>query len=160
MSSLLIAIVITLADQATKQIVRYSFGLGESRPIIPGFFDLTYVRNQGAAWGMFRDHGVVLIIISIIMLALMLRFRGSLFVSGWEHKISFGLLLGGIIGNLLDRIRLLYVTDFLDFYIGSYHWPAFNIADSSICIGVGFYMLSAFWLNSHPLHESGKSRQD
>lgn len=153
MTIFLVALAVTFADQLTKQVIRYTFSLGESRPIIDGFFHLTYVRNTGAAWGMFRDHGEILILVSVVMLALLIVFRRSFLTGAWEHHIAFGLLLGGIVGNLLDRIRLQAVTDFLDFHLGSYVWPTFNIADSAICIGVGIYILSSFWLPSHPLHD-------
>jgi signal peptidase II len=153
MTIFLVALLVAVADQFTKQVVRYNFALGESRPIIDGFFDLTYVRNTGAAWGMFRNHGEILILISVVMLVLMLVYRHSLITNAMEHKIAFGLLVGGIVGNLMDRIRLEAVTDFLDVYVGTHHWPAFNIADSAICIGVGVYILSSFWLSSHPLKE-------
>ena len=153
MTIFLVALLVAVADQFTKQIVRYNFALGESRPILDGFFDLVYVRNTGSAWGMFRDHGEILILISVAMLVLMLVYRRSLITDAMEHKIAFGLLIGGIVGNLMDRIRLEAVTDFLDFYIGTHHWPAFNIADSAICIGVGVYILSSYWLPTHPMKE-------
>ena len=153
MVPLVTAILITVSDQLTKQIVRYTFRLGESRPVIDGFFDLTYVQNTGAAWGVFREHGEVLIVISIVMLILMLVFRRSFLSPAWEHQLAFGLLVGGIIGNLMDRVRVHAVTDFLLFYIKTYQWPAFNVADSAICVGVVIYMASVFWLKGHPLHE-------
>ena len=152
-----IALGISVADQLTKQWVRNSFALGESRPVIDGFFDLVYVRNTGAAWGMLRDHSWALVALSIVMLILMMVFRRALLSDTWEHGLAYGLLIGGIVGNLLDRIRLTAVTDFLDFYIGGYHWPAFNIADSAICCGVFLYILSAFWVTGHPLNEDGTS---
>lgn len=148
----LVAAVVVISDQVTKQLILDRFSLGESRTVIKGFFDLTYIRNSGAAWGMFKDHGTMLIGVSVVMLIFMCIFYRSLVADAQEHRFAFGLLLGGIIGNLLDRIRLSAVTDFLDFYIGSHHWPAFNIADSSICIGVGVYLLSTFWMKNHPLH--------
>ena len=148
-----IAFVVAVSDQVTKQWIRNVFGLGESRPVVDGFFDLTYVRNPGAAWGMFRDHGWALIALSIAMLILMVVFRRSLVSDIWEHRLAYGLLMGGILGNLMDRIRLNAVTDFLDFYVGDYHWPAFNIADSAICIGVFLYVVSVLWIPGHPIHE-------
>lgn len=108
---------------------------------------------------MFKDQGVLLIGVSLVMLVLMCFFYRSLVADAPEHRFAFGLLLGGIIGNLLDRIRLSAVTDFLDFYIGSYHWPAFNIADSSICIGVFLYLLSTLWVRNHPLHADERAAE-
>jgi signal peptidase II len=153
MLALCVAAAVTFLDQLTKWIVRESFALGEKRTIIPGLFDLTYVRNTGAAWGMFRDHSELLIVVSVVILILLLVFRRSFLSPALEHRIAFGLLLGGIIGNLMDRVKLFYVTDFLDFYVGTYHWPTFNIADSAICIGVGVYVLSSFWIQHHPMND-------
>lgn len=156
----LVATIVVLSDQVTKQLILNEFNLGESRTIIGGFFDLTYIRNSGAAWGMFKDHGVMLIGVSFAMLLFMCIFYRSLVADAREHRFAFGLLLGGIVGNLMDRIRLSAVTDFLDFYIGSHHWPAFNIADSSICIGVAVYLLSTFWVKNHPLHATGAEAEE
>jgi signal peptidase II len=145
---------ITVFDQVTKYVVRLTFAVGESRPVIQGFFDLTYVRNTGAAWGILGGQNVSLTILSIVMLAAILVFRRSFLSDTWEHRVALGLMVGGIVGNLMDRLRLGWVTDFLDFYWKRYHWPCFNVADAAICIGVGIYVLSAMWLASHPLHES------
>jgi signal peptidase II len=153
-----IGLTILVADQITKQWVRYSFDLGESRPVLDGFFDLTYVRNPGAAWGMFRDFNGALVVLSVVMLILLIVFRRSFISDTRLHRVALGLMIGGILGNLMDRIRLSSVTDFLDFYIGNHHWPAFNIADSAICVGVGIYIVSAFWTAGHPLNESMNGR--
>lgn len=144
MLPLITAIVITVADQWTKHLVRGSFYYGESRPVIEGFFSLTYVRNTGAAWGMLGDHTHILTIVSVIMLAAMIIFRRSFLNNTWSHRLALGLMIGGIVGNLLDRIRQNFVTDFLDFFVGGWHWPCFNIADSAICIGVGIYLITGF----------------
>lgn len=153
MLALIATILITLADQWTKLIVRSEFALGESRPVVNGFFSYTYVRNTGAAWGILGGQNTWLCVLSVVMLALMVIFRRSFLSERWEHRLALGLMLGGIIGNLLDRVRLGWVTDFFDFYIGSWHWPAFNIADAAICTGVGIYILSAFWIAQHPLND-------
>ena len=155
MPCLWIALAIAVADQLTKQWVRHAFGLGETRPILEGFFNLTYVRNTGAAWGMFSSHNWALIVLSAVMLVLLTVFRKSFLSDAREHRFAFGLLLGGILGNLFDRIRLGAVTDFLDFHLGGHHWPSFNVADSAICIGVCIYILSAFWIAGHPLNDNG-----
>lgn len=153
MLPLVIAILIALSDQWTKALVRASFVLGESRPVIDGFFNLTYVRNTGAAWGMLGGQNTSLTILSIVMLAVMIVFRRSFLGDTWEHRVALGLMIGGIVGNLLDRVRLGWVTDFFDFYVKGWHWPAFNIADAAICTGVGIYVISAFWISQHPLNE-------
>ena len=151
---LILGLVITVLDQVTKYVVRLTFAVGESHPVIHGFFDLTYVRNTGAAWGILGGQNASLTILSIVMLAAILIFRRSFLSDTWEHRLALGLMVGGIVGNLMDRLRLGWVTDFLDFYCRGYHWPSFNVADAAICVGVGIYILSSMWLVSHPLHES------
>jgi signal peptidase II len=152
MVPLVIAIFITVLDQVTKEWVRAHFAtVGDVIPVIPGFFNLTYVQNTGAAWGIFSGHNHWLSLFSIIMLFVMVVFRRSFLNDTWDHRIALGLMIGGILGNFFDRVRLEFVTDFLDFYVGSSHWPSFNVADSAICVGVGIYILSAFWAQKHPL---------
>ena len=153
MLALIVAILVTVSDQWTKLVVRADFALGESRPVIDGFFNLTYVRNTGAAWGILGGQNTWLTMLSVVMLVLMVIFRRSFLSDTWEHRLALGLMLGGILGNLMDRVRLGWVTDFFDFYLGSWHWPAFNIADAAICTGVGIYILSAFWVHQHPLND-------
>lgn len=143
MLPLLILVVIVVSDQATKEWVRSAFMLGESREIIAGFFSLTYVRNTGAAWGMLGGYNMWLAGLSVVMLVIMVLFRRSFLSDTTLHRVALGLMLGGIVGNLLDRVRLNFVTDFLDFYLGTHHWPAFNIADAAICTGVGLYILTS-----------------
>lgn len=143
MLPLLVALLIIVADQATKEWVRASFYREETRPLIEGFFHFTYVRNTGAAWGMFGGQNTALLLLSVVMLALLLVFRRSLLGHTWDHRLALGLLIGGIVGNMMDRLRLGWVTDFLDFDLGFMRWPTFNIADAAICTGVGIYMLSA-----------------
>ncbi len=139
---LLIGIIILILDQLTKQAVRAHLVYGESRPIIEGFFNLVYVRNDGAAWNILSGHGIILILISVTVLVLLFIYRRSFLQEQLSHKILLGLLIGGIAGNLVDRIRFGWVTDFLDFQFGSYHYPSFNVADSAICIAIGLYVIT------------------
>lgn len=157
MLPLLITIGVTLLDQATKLWVRAEFRLFESREVIDGLFYFTHVRNPGAAWGLFGGHNTFLTLLSLVMLFVIFVFRRSFLSDTWEHRLALGLMGGGILGNLMDRVRWGYVVDFLDFRIFGYHWPVFNVADTAICIGVGIYIVSSFWLNSHPLHENRNS---
>ena len=150
MMPLLVTLLITAADQVVKEWVRLQYGLGESTVVVPGFFSLTYVRNTGAAWGMFGGQTVGLAILSVVTLAALILFRRQLLDGTWPHRLALGLLAGGILGNLLDRVRIGYVTDYLDFYLGASHWPAFNIADAAICTGVGIYMLTS-WRSGKPV---------
>ena len=132
---------ITLLDQLTKAWIRAVFACGEQRIVIPGLFNLHHIRNTGAAWGLLAGWRVLLIVFSLAMLLLLLRRRHELFYGSRAGWLALGLLAGGIVGNLIDRVFLGYVVDFLDFYHGHWHFPAFNVADSAICIGIGLYLL-------------------
>ena len=141
MTPLLVAILVVLLDQATKEWVRGAFSLHESLPVVPGFFHLTYIRNTGAAWGMFSGQNLALAVLAFAMLVALVLFRRQFLPPGRVHRVALGLLCGGIVGNLFDRLRLDYVVDFLDFFHRGWHFPAFNVADSAICVGVGIYVL-------------------
>lgn len=139
---LLLGLAILFLDQLTKQAIRANFVYGESYPVIEGFFNLVYVRNDGAAWNILSGHGIILILISFAVLVLLVVYRRSFLQEQLSHKVLLGLMIGGIAGNLIDRIRFGWVTDFLDFEFGSYHYPSFNIADSAICIAVVLYIIT------------------
>ncbi len=136
----LIAAMVLMLDRIAKWAVASNLALHDSVPVIPGFFRLTHVQNTGAAFGLFAESPAqwkVGALVSFSMLALVV-------VSAllWKHSHSFStttiglsLILGGAMGNLWDRMFTGHVVDFLDFYVGSYHWPAFNVADSAIVIG-------------------------
>ena len=158
MSALLLGLIVVLLDQFTKLWVRQTFICGgEPQAVIPGFFNLVFVRNPGAAWGVFGGQQVLLILISMIVLVLIATYHRRFLNPTLDHKIALGLMLGGILGNLIDRIKFGWVTDFLDFEFGTYHFPSFNVADSAICIAVGLYLLSSLWHPHHPLKEDEKS---
>jgi len=144
MQVLLLSIAIVLLDQITKYLITLKFHVSDSIELIPGYFSLTYVRNIGAAWGMLGGWNGILVTLSVVVLLLLIFLRRSFLTDSLVHRICLGLMLGGIVGNLLDRVRLQYVVDFLDFYWRNHHFPAFNVADSSICIGVGLYMITSF----------------
>jgi len=127
-------------DQISKIYVSSVMYLHASHPVIDGFFNITYVRNPGAAFGflanaapMFRS--LFLIIVSAAAIAMILWFLAKNKSAGMLLTFALSLILGGAVGNLLDRIRFGSVVDFLDFYIASWHWPAFNVADSAISVG-------------------------
>jgi len=152
---LILGLIVILLDQVTKLWVRTSFVYGgEAQTVIPGFFNLVYVRNSGAAWGMLGGQQTLLVLLSIAVLVLLAVYHRHLLNPTLDHRIALGLMLGGILGNLIDRVRLGWVTDFLDFHIGTCHWPAFNVAVSAICIAVGIYLLSSLWHHRHPLKNS------
>ncbi len=141
MTPLLVALCVILLDQASKEWVRGAFALHESEPVLADFFNLTYIRNTGAAWGMFSGQNIALSALALAMLVILVVFRRRILPPGRVHRVALGLLCGGIVGNLFDRLRLDYVVDFLDFHFRAWHFPAFNVADSAICIGVGIYIL-------------------
>ena len=129
-----IAFLIILFDQISKDIARGHLRLGESLPIIKNFFHLSLVFNTGAAFGLFRNETIFFILaacVAIIAIVRTLKFKIFYSTEFSLQSISLILILAGAIGNLIDRIRFGYVVDFLDFRI----WPVFNIADSSITIG-------------------------
>jgi len=140
---------VLLLDQGTKLHVHHTFMLHESRPVIAGVFHLTYVRNPGAAFGLFaRQHAnfrraFFPVVTGVAVLALLWYFSRI----PPEHSLALWgicLIVGGAIGNGIDRLWLGQVIDFLDVFWRTYHWPAFNLADSAICVGVGLLLLDAF----------------
>ena len=144
-----IALVIILLDQASKLWIMDVFALYQSKEIIPGFFNLIYITNTGAAFGILAgapNSWRQLFFVSVALIALgaiVLLYRRL----ADEHPLNWiglGLIAGGAVGNLIDRIRLGSVVDFLDFYYQSWHWPAFNIADSAITVGTGLFLLASF----------------
>ena len=142
--SALLAGAIILLDQATKFLVGKFFSLGESLEVIPGCFDLRYAHNTGAAWGIFSGKANGLAIFSIAMLVLMVVFRRKIFAPVPAGRVIFGLLCGGIVGNLADRLFRGHVVDFLDFHWGPHHFPTFNVADSALCIGTALFLIVTF----------------
>jgi signal peptidase II len=142
---------IVILDQLTKAIVDRTMPLGYSIPLIDGFFNLTYVRNTGAAFGIFAgSHEAFrlpfLVLVSVIAIGFILVMLKRLRNDATGIAIALAFILGGAIGNLIDRIIYGEVIDFLDVYWSNYHWPAFNVADSFITIGVAitlFYLVRA-----------------
>jgi len=145
-SYFLVALSMFVLDRVSKVLVEAYLPLHESWTIIRGFFDLAHTRNTGVAFGFFANSGSpwtshVLTLIS--SLALLTIFVISLRTSGRNWKLQLGLMLvlGGAAGNLYDRLHYGYVIDFIEVYYSSYHWPTFNVADSSISIGIGLLLL-------------------
>lgn len=141
---LLAALPLYLLDQATKWLVLLNLELHSSRVVIPGFFDLVHYTNTGAAFGMLQDGNVFFIVLSLATLAALAVtfFKGHFADRG--SQVALGLLVSGIVGNLTDRFLHGHVIDFLDVYIGEHHWPAFNVADSCICVAAFLFVLSSF----------------
>ena len=149
----LIAATIAALDQFTKWLVVRSIRPEESRVVISGFFDLVNWRNTGAAWGILQNYNLVLTAVSVLTVLALYLFRHSFQLRRPGPRIALGLIAGGIIGNLIDRARVGHVIDFLFFYIGQYHWPAFNVADSAICVGVSLYIILS-WRGNHAATQS------
>jgi len=131
----LITIIGIILDQISKLLIVSKLPLGESKTIIKKFFYITHVNNTGAAWGMFSNNTILLIIISILFTGFFIYFIEHNKLKLYE-EISSGLILSGIIGNMIDRIFRGYVVDFLNIYIFGYDYPVFNIADTFIVVGV------------------------
>lgn len=138
-------------DLITKETIIAHYSLYESRPVIPGFFNLVHYRNKGVAFGLFggavspwREVALFLFPLAAVIGIFVFTFSGR--KKGVGVLCALGGILGGALGNLLDRIRYGGVVDFLDFYWGSFHWPAFNLADTAITIGV-FYLVFYYGRN-------------
>ena len=137
-----ICCLIVAADQVTKFLVRAHMQPGDLVPVVPNFFNISHVTNTGAAWGILSGFSNVLIVLSIVVLVLLVGFRRHFLTDTLMHRAATWLMIGGIVGNLIDRVRLGYVVDFVDLYWGRRHFPSFNVADAAICVGVGIYILS------------------
>ncbi len=135
----LIAALVLFLDQLTKYIVVTYLKTYESIEILP-VFQIVHVRNTGAAFGILRGlgNGVFIgITILAIMIIVVLLFKSK------DDHVAFSLILGGALGNLTDRLLRGYVVDFLDFHVGKFHWPAFNVADSALTFGIGLLFIGA-----------------
>jgi len=147
LSWLWLTLIFLVADQVTKQMVAGSMELYQSIEVL-SFFSITYVHNLGAAFSFLADQGgwqrwfftAIAAIASIVFIVWLAK-------TPKENKllsIAFALLLSGAVGNLIDRVLFGYVIDFLDFYIGTSHWPAFNVADSAIFVGAALMIVDSF----------------
>jgi signal peptidase II len=146
---LILALVVYVLDQLTKWWIasRLPFGTyGEMTGaivVIRGFFYLVHQGNTGAAWSMFTGQSMLLAVLAAGTLLAIFLWRKSLGLHRRAEQICFGLLAGGIVGNLTDRLLHGHVIDFIDLHFGSYVYPTFNVADSGICIGVGLYLIQS-----------------
>jgi signal peptidase II len=146
MSFYLIALGIILLDRATKLVIIQTLRLGQGIPVIPGFFDIVFVLNPGAAFGLLATlsdqvRNPLFILISILAVVLIVFYHTRYLRSHRLVSFALGLVLGGAVGNLIDRLYYGMVVDFLDVHAGPYHWPAFNVADSAISVGVSLMIL-------------------
>ena len=131
----IIAFLFFILDLLSKQIINHVMSVGESIKVINNFFYITYTRNTGAAWSILEDQRILLLIISVIVLYLINKFMNKEKLSKIE-SLSYGIIIGGIVGNLIDRIFYGFVIDFLDFKLFGYDYPIFNLADTFIVVGI------------------------
>jgi signal peptidase II len=155
MAELWIAAAIVVFDQATKAIVKARLPLHESVTVIPGFFDLTHVRNTGAAFGMLNDlefayKPALMVIVALVALGAVASYALTLPATQRIARYGLALILGGAIGNLIDRAAMGYVVDFVDVYWRGVHFWAFNVADSAITVGVALMLLDVLGVGRVP----------
>ena len=141
-----VALTVILLDQATKLVIVRALRVGQGIPVIPGYFDIVFVLNPGAAFGFLATlseqvRNPFFILVSVAAAILIVFYHTRFLHADRLATVALGLILGGAIGNLIDRLRYGMVVDFLDFHVSRYHWPAFNVADSAISIGVGLMLL-------------------
>jgi signal peptidase II len=140
------AVSVTVLDQLVKAAVDRFLALHESRVVVDGLIHLTYVRNRGAAFGILSEaelpyQSLLFSLVSAVALLAIAAYAWRLPPASRLPRLALSLVIGGAVGNLIDRIRLGYVIDFVDVFWKSYHWPAFNLADSAISVGVVLLVL-------------------
>lgn len=146
---IVVCLLVLFLDQWTKLIVQRSLSLYQRIEVIHGFFNLVHVRNTGGAFGIFGGEGggvgsLFFVVVSVVAIGSILILLIRLKEDEMIISLSLSFILSGAVGNLIDRLWHGEVVDFLDFYVSSYHWPAFNIADSAICVGIGLMILALF----------------
>lgn len=141
--ALAVSVFFFILDQVTKELVVQLMTLGDRIVVINGFFNLTSVRNNGAAWNMFAGKQWFLLFVSFAAMAAIIFFFKKLTCGYRERIFAMLLLCSGIVGNCIDRLFRNVVVDFLEFHLGRFYWPSFNIADSCICVGVFLYVISS-----------------
>lgn len=150
MFSVILIPVIFVLDQLTKWLITKELVMGSSIPVIGGFLDIVYSRNRGGVFGIFQEGGVYFLIASIIALILITYIYIKLYKRGRVYRYSLSLILAGAFGNIIDRIRLGFVVDFIRLHIGEhFYWPSFNIADMSIVVGA-FLLLGYTLFKKNP----------
>jgi len=125
-----------IIDQLSKYLALFRFSPGESLPLIPDIFHLTLVMNTGIAFGFFHKNPEILLVLISLSIVFLFFYAPRLAEQGWGARMAMGLILGGAVGNWIDRLRVHAVIDFLDFRV----WPVFNLADTAISVGVGLYL--------------------
>lgn len=139
--------ILILLDQATKLLLAQSLALHTGKVILPGFFNLVHVHNTGGAFSIFASAGSswrrwVFVALAFVVVGIITYAYSKVNKADWWTRVSYTLIAGGAIGNVIDRIRMGEVIDFLDFYVGTWHWPAFNVADIAVSTGAVMLFLS------------------
>ncbi len=142
-TGLLLALLVITLDQLTKWLVLEPLDLANNPITVTSFFNMVLVWNRGVSFGMFSETGssgpwILTGLAIAVVLGLLYWLRQA---EGWVVLTGLGLVIGGALGNVIDRIRFGAVVDFLDFHIAGYHWPAFNVADAAICVGAGLLLI-------------------
>lgn len=151
-----VAAAVLASDQWTKSwIWAHLTHPGDSRTVIPGFFDLTFVSNTGIAFGLFQGRNGLLALVVIAILGLGFWVSRELDWRKFEINLVAGCVVGGALGNLIDRLRYGYVVDFFDFNLGFMRWPAFNIADAAISCSVVWILCRILWEDLRDRRKSG-----
>lgn len=147
-----LSLVLILADQATKQLALSTLVLHESVPVVRGWFDWTLTYNYGAAFSFLSDASGwqrwFFSALAVLISAVLAAWLGRLPRNDWRQALPFALIIGGALGNLVDRLRFGYVVDFIDVHHSGWHFPAFNLADSAISVGA--VLLVLFGLRGNP----------
>ncbi|NLA27557.1 MAG: signal peptidase II [Firmicutes bacterium] len=146
----LVVAAVVAADQFSKYLVASRMDVGQSIPVIKGFLAITYVRNPGAAFGMFPYRTVIFIIVTLIVIGMIIYYYRVLPEGHTLLRLGLALQLGGALGNLIDRVRSVYVIDFIDI---KFFPPVFNLADTSIVFGVIIFLF-VFWRIFPPVESS------
>lgn len=144
-----LAVGILALDQVTKAWVQHVLPLWSGIPVIQGFFNLVHVLNKGAVFGFLNRSDIdwqryFFIGATVLAMTIIVHLLRTAQKESPAMFTGLGLVFGGAAGNLVDRVRFGHVIDFLDFYVGSYHWPAFNVADSAICVGALFLVITLY----------------
>ena len=150
-----IAAVVLIIDQLTKWYIRNSFSLYESVTVIDSFFHITHVRNAGGAFGLLNQAASTwrlpfFLAVSCVAVVVLLMFVRRVQPGQWWLLLALGSILGGALGNLIDRMLFGEVTDFLEFHWRNYYWPTFNVADSCITVGMVILLVYSFVVRDEP----------
>jgi signal peptidase II len=146
---LLVSLAVVVLDQWTKWLVEVHLDRHVAQPIVPGFLNLTHVRNTGVAFGLFASNGIsaswVLTGLGLLALSAVSVYFGFASPRDRGLLVALALVVGGAVGNLIDRITSGAVTDFIDVYVGIHHWPSFNVADAAISVGIVLMAVESLW---------------